>query len=295
MFRRSIPESLVSALRDHPFWKNVIADPTLSPEIRDGVVTVYYRGGALFQALRLDGDTLVADVHSKYIPVRSPVTNVRLKWAEAGFAFQNEVHPLPPGLASPDTLAAYKRHMDLILTDFPEAQFVQQIIEAENAILDQEIAFQEPNEPRDKIDLCHYDSDLRKLVFVEVKRVVDSRLTRPEIRPEVLDQLAGYGRRLSANRADILNAYRTVAEVKRRLGLGDRLRTLPPEGASDLLLKPVLVIGDCTRADVKAIKAGSEGWGPLMGRLPEVAAGLILCGKGGCRLALKPGSQTLIF
>lgn len=297
MFRRFLPEELINALLRQPFWANLIADRQLAPEIRDGHLTVYYRGGALLQSLRLDGpSSLAAEVHPKYVPVRASRSSVRLTWRENGFAFADEVEAMPLGSAVMDVLAAYKEEMAKALLKRPEAEVVQQIIErTENTILDQEIAFQEPGLPRDKIDLCHYDAGLRKLVFVEVKRVDDDRLLKPEGRPEVLGQLAAYTQRLEPNRPLVLEAYRTVVTCKRKLGLAEWLKSVPEGGAADLLTRPVLVIGNCSAADVKAIKSKADGWAPLMAGLPSVAAGLILCGNRGCRLALVQGPQTIVF
>ena len=130
---------------------------------------------------------------------------------------------------------------------------------------------------------------------VEVKRRDDTRLFKPDGAPEVLDQLAAYSRRLEAERAAVLDSYRIVVAAKRRLGMGERLKSVPIDGVADLLTKPVLVIGNCSRADVKAIKEKRDEWEPLMTGLPAVAAGLILCGSDGCRLALSAGPQTLLF
>ncbi len=296
MFRRSLPDPLINALASNPFWANVIADRQLAPEIRDGHVTVYFRGGALFQRLHLEGAMLVAEVHPKYIPVRAMKPSVRLTWGESGFGFSGDVSPLPLGLAPADVLADYKAEMAQVLVEFPEAAIVQRIIErTENTILDQEIAFQESGSPRDKIDLCHFDQGLQKLVFVEVKRRDDTRLFKPDGAPEVLEQLAAYARRLETNRATVLDAYRIVVAAKRRLGMAERLKSVPIGGVAELLAKPILVIGNCSRADVKAIKEKRDDWEPLMTKLPQVAAGLILCGNDGCRLALSAGPQTLVF
>jgi len=296
MFRRSLSDNLIDALTNSPFWMGVIADRQLSPEIRDGHVTVYYRGGALIQRLRLEGEKLVADVHPKYIPVRASKPSVRLTWSESGFAFNGDVEALPLGLATSGVLASYKEQMAKTLVDFPEAAIVQQIIErTENTILDQEIAFQESGSSRDKIDLCHFDQTLGKLVFVEVKRREDPRLFKPDGAPEVLEQLAAYAQRLEANRTAIMDSYRIVVASKRRLGMGDRLKSVPTTGLIELLTKPVLVIGGCSREDVKAIKERKDEWEPLMTRLPTLASGLILCGESGCRLALSAATQTLVF
>jgi len=67
-------------------------------------------------------------------------------------------------------------------------------------------------------DLCHFDTELKKLAFFEVKRKDNARLLKPQERPEVLDQLAVYCGRLRDYRADLLSTYRQMVAWKRELG-----------------------------------------------------------------------------
>lgn len=298
MFRRSLPTELIERLKPAHFWHNVCQDGELWPEIRNDAITVYYRGGALLRELRLLNGDLVASVHPKFIPLQQPATkSVRLlDKGTAGLSFAEPLGPLPLATAEPQALRAYKAMMDQVLTAFPEGEIVQSICcRQENQIIDQEIAFQESGESRDKIDLCHFDTALQKLVFVEVKRKDDARLLQPEERPEVLDQLAAYCRRLRDYRADLVSAYRQVVAWKKELGLGGRLSHVPVEGPNDLLDKPLLVIGNCTSTDVQRIKNAEGEWVPLMAGLKDVAAGYILCGREGCRLNLVKGTQTICY
>ncbi|CAN5359833.1 hypothetical protein BH11PLA2_BH11PLA2_38430 [soil metagenome] len=297
MLRRTLSEELITALTGNPAWKNLLADTSLFPEIRDGHVTVYHLGGAFLRGLRLDNGGLCADIHPKYIPVTSAKASVPLSWTSQGFGFSDDATALPLGEAGSKELKAYKDRMRLVLTDFPEGAVVQAILERpENCILDQEITFQASGQPRDKIDLCYFDAGLQKLVFVEVKRRVDSRLWKPTEQPEIISQLRAYGDQLRNLRSNILEAYREVVSIKQSLGLGRRLSAIPAGGPADLLEKPLLVIGDCSLADVQAMNSGSPEWQTLLKGLPDVAAGLILCGSDGCRLTLDPaGRQTRVF
>lgn len=299
MFRRNLAPEMIAVLKGSRFWMNLIADPELQPEIRDDSVTVYYRGGALLRNLKVLNGTLLAAVHPKFVPMPNVETRtyVRLSGtADQGLAFLDPIAPLSIGAAEASVLEAYKDVMDQVLHSFPEGRIVQAICtRRESQIVDQEIAFQESDESRDKIDLCHFDDELRKLVFVEVKRIDDRRLFCPENRPEIIDQLQAYCDRLRSNRDVILTLYRQVVGWKRELGLGDRLSKVPLDGPTDLLDKPVLVIGNCSRSDVRAIKDGVLKWAPVMQRLKEVAAGLILCGDDGCSLKLVKGRQTMVF
>ena len=201
-------------------------------------------------------------------------------------------------MASQDALGSYKGNMGRVsVTAFPEGIIDQSVLERpENCVVDQEIEFQASGEPRDKVDLCHFDAALQKLVFVEVKRRDDTRIfSKPDGQPEVLSQLKAYGDQLRTHRSGILAAYREVVTLKRRLGLGARLSSIPPDGPDDLLEKPVLVIGGCSHDDVRAIKSRDAEWLPLLSNLSGVAAGFIFAGNDGCRLALTPGTQTIVF
>jgi hypothetical protein len=298
-FRRSLPDALINQLTPTRFWQNLCQDRDLQPEIREDVITVYYRGGALLRELRLGKGSLIASIHPKFVPleqIRTAKSIRLLNEPASGLTFVESLGPIPLGHADSSILKEYKRMMDKELFSFPEAEIVQAIYDKkENQILDQEIAFQEPGESRDKIDLCHFDSFLGKLVFVEVKRKDDSRLFRPEERPEVLLQLEAYCQRLQRYKDLLLTSYQNVTKWKRALGLEDRIRLGPQDGPTQLLDKPILVIGNCSSVDVRRIKASEEEWEPLMTGLKDVAAGVILCGTQGCRLNLEKHNQTIVF
>ena len=216
--------------------------------------------------------------------------------ANTGLKFAEPLSALPVGVCDRDVLKAYKEEMDQVLHVFPEGEIVQAIASRpENQILDQEIAFQETGESRDKIDLCFFDSESQKLGFAEVKRIDDPRLKPIDGRPAVLNQLQNYSSRLKDQRSEILETYQRVAAWKRELELEILSAKIRPRGPSDLLERPILVIGNCTSLDVRSILDSVDPWGPLMAGLRDVAAGLILCGSDGCTLKLANGRQSIVF
>jgi hypothetical protein len=290
MLRRHLSPELIKALNDSPFWNNICADHELQPEIRDGHVTVYYRGRGLIRQLQLEDGRLTAKTNQKYIPISFTGKSADVGFVAdmaSGLQFTQEGQPEPLRLCDIETLGRYKT-CAVAGSEFPEGDLVQKIVchNSKNQIVDQEIAFQRPGESRDKVDICYFDTKMNRLVFVEVKRREDGRLVGSGRSPKVLQQLSAYGQRLKDHRDEILDAYRHVVSWKRRLGLGDRLNQVPDNGPSDLLEKPLLVIGDCNKDDVHRIMGGEDGWAPLLDGLKDVAAGLILCGTTGCRLSL---------
>lgn len=294
---RNLPEDFFNDLNFRKFIANVASDPELFPEIRDGSVTVYYRGDALIREMQVKNGQIVGKVHFKYIPAQSPDKYVTLQLGDTGLSFLQEVTPLPIGFGDSDVLSEYKRVMKSVGSG-PESLIVHEIVcHTDNFILDQETKFQSPGEAAgDKIDICHFDAHLNCLAFVEVKGIHDARLApTADGLPEVVDQLKRYGQRIKDQRELILEDYQRVVDLKRRLGLSPRLTGVPTDGLKSLLKKPVLVIGDCSRDVVKAIVNCEEEWVPLMEGIQEYAAGLILCGHAGCRLRLKQGPQVIVF
>ena len=296
---RNLPDDFFNNPQFQNFFANVSQDPELFPEIRNGSMTIYYRGAALIRDLRVNDGQMVGQVHFKYIPVHTPDNSsyVTLQLGNVGFTLPQNLAPLAIGFGDLGVLSEYKRTMRSVSHNL-ECLIVHEIVSRhDNIILDQEIKFQTPGElAADKIDICHFDTHLNCLSFVEVKGIHDPRL-QPGANdlPEVVDQLQRYGERIQQEQEVILEDFQQVVAIKRQLGLDERLIGVPIEGPTRLLRKPVLVIGNCSRNDVQAIVGGHENWMPLMNGLGDVAAGLILCGSTGCRLNLEQRRQMVIF
>jgi hypothetical protein len=300
MIRRYISPELINALKKSQVWINLSSDSELQPEIRNNAVSIYYRSGAFLRNLRIESGALTADIHQKFIPLDESASGTYARLTSCdGVGLGFELSPKPISLGTAETCArrAYKERIAQVQSS-PECQVVQAICERpENQVLDQEIAFQEPGESRDKIDLCYYEANISKLVFVEVKQVDDSRLfSRANgSRPEVIDQLQSYSLRLKKHKKLILETYTQVASLKRELGLGQRVSDVPKEGIQELLESPVLIIGNCSASQVQDILNSKERWQPLMQGIRSSAAALILCGSDGCRLSITKGRQTIVF
>lgn len=297
---RGLSNELINMLNAAPFWQQIIQDPDLHPAIRDGHVTVYYRGAALLRNLHLEGNTLCGMTHFKYVPLRRPVNQfyVPFQFQNNSLEFSEHYGALPIGDGDPDILNEYKRLIQASKNSL-ESETIHHLThwraENSNLIVDQESEFQLPGERGDKIDLLHYDRRLQCAAFVEVKGIDDPRLYQAgNGPPEVIGQLARYRNRIAAHRADVLTAFNQMVEAKRQLGLGARLEGVPAD-VKQVLSKAVLLIGGCCHEDVRAILEGEGQWGPLQRGLNEVAAGLILCGRNGASLELREHRQCTVF
>lgn len=297
MIRRHLSDSLIEFLE--PLLSGIVDDWELQAEIRDEAVTIYYRGAALVRDLRLNGDHLAGSVHYKYVPLGRPDASEYLTVGGDGngLTFESVPQPLAPGKLPAEVVRNYKRMMRSVSGN-PEAAIVHGIVSRpENRIVDQELKFQESGVPEaDKIDICHFDLGLKCLALVEVKGLHDTRLrSRDGNVPEVIDQLRRYRTRIETWRDSIVDGCTSSTTLKRRLGFAVRLDGIPESEPLKLMRKPVLVIGGCSRDDVRTIVNGSDEWQLLMEGVKKVAAGVIVCGLNGCNLRLHNGGHSRVF
>lgn len=296
MIRRSVPTEWL----DSPpsFLSSFIADPELFPEIRESCITVYYKGRALIRELTLRHGKVSGSIGLDYIPqARTESRYADVVLGEAGFEYLPSVTPLQLGNLDPDTLKHFKFRMD---GRGDEGDLVHRLtIRPTNLIVDQEVAFQDPGvRGFDKIDLCVFDSVVSAFSFVEVKTIIDGRLFPSSANelPEVIQQLKRYKDRIEQYGRELIDVFEQVVQMKRRLGMETRLAGIPDSVPRAIVSRPALVIGNCSKVQVKEILAGDGPWKPLMDALPSVASGLILCGGAGANLSLDAaGSQTIVF
>jgi hypothetical protein len=299
-FRRRLPDDLVTELMQNRMWQNICNDSELTPEIRNNKLTVYYRGRALIRELRLKRGCLVGFVHHKFVPL-STVDNesLPLRWINGrGLTFVNDaLAPRPLGLADQLDLAAYKR---LMTFEAGPEDNLHQLIDCRrgNVILDQQVEF--PGLGHNKIDICYFDRSLSRICFAEIKRFDDLRLVAPTDTPEVIGQLQSYGTWLQRYSAAISEAYREVIRLKYALNPNSSVRDLVGQQLQ-ILTKPILIIGNCGRTEVKQISDSRHAnavptkWTPLWQHVRNAAAGLILCGENGSSLSLLEGRQRFSF
>jgi hypothetical protein len=298
-FRRSIDDQLIERLKESLFWQHICQDSELRPEIRNGSVTVYYRGNALLQGLKLKRGRLVATIHRKYIPLNHEgEADVRIHTDDGG-NLRYSPHPTPLELDCCDerTRDRFKCRLNELSKGTEEDIVHSLICKRGNVVIDQQIAFKEGGDPQaDRIDLCVYNKRRKCLAFVEVKRKNDSRLFAPRHNQvaEVLEQLRRYVSRIEAQRTEILDAYRRVVQWKHDLGLQVGLDELPVE--CTVMSRPVLLIGGCSQPDVDAILRGDGYWAISREQLERVASALLVCGDRGRDLNFGPEVvQGIVF
>ena len=117
--------------------------------------------------------------------------------------------------------------------------------------LDIEAAFSQTGKKTDRIDLVLYNTAEKQLIFVEVKRLSDSRLY-PDAKTgepaEIFKQLSGYRKRLSDEKEIIIQAYNKVIEYYNELSEStEKIPLMDTDHAPDPLLG--LLVVECTNTE----------------------------------------------
>lgn len=305
MIQRYVSPNLIARLVESTFWRNIVGDPDLQPEIRDGKITVYYRGSAFLHELRLSKNQLVAGVSRAYVPLEDHGEGSELEvcMTSAGLiSFKHKLKAMDLGIASKEARKAFKKRIVEVQGRRAEGAIVQAMCNPKrNIIVDQEISFAdrrgtEGRAKTDKIDLCCYEPIKKKLLFVEVKRLEDPRLKAArDTRAEIIGQLEDYGRRLRQCQEQIPGVLAKVVKWKRALGMAEKYRALPEEESVAIFEKPALVVGNCDKTAVKRILSDTQPNFPKIAEIAEVASAIFLCGGDGCAIRMTRGAQQRVF
>lgn len=305
MIRRDISQDLIERLNGCTFWKNIVGDSELQPEIRDGKITVYYRAAAFLHELRLSKDHLVAGVSRAYVPLQNHEkgSRVDVRMARRGLiSFDHKLSAMKLGSAPRSVREAYKQRIREVQGKHAEGAIVQAMCDPKkNVIVDQEISFVDRRESEDraktdKIDLCCYEPNVKKFVFAEVKRLDDKRLRAGrDTEAEIIGQLRTYGQRIAKHSRQLREVLGNVVEMKRALGMRERYLSVPEDGGVGIVEKPALVIGNCTRAVIDRILANEQPDFPRIEEIAKVASALFLCGDNGCAISMSNGAQQRVF
>ncbi len=304
MITRNLSSKLINALINQSgFWKQICSDLDFRPEIRNDKLTVYYGGQAFLGEIKLEKGSLVAKTNIKFVPtIKEDAAELTLVEQPngSGLRFKNGIRPLEIGIASESICQGYKNRIEKEWG--PESKLVRNICRhgghKSNQILDQEVVFQTTDDPRNKIDICHFDFSVNAIVFAEIKRVNDGRLflSSRNDEPEVISQLRYYGQQINKYKKELVSVYKNVLRLKSAIGLENRFSSAMTEvNIEKIVTKPVLVIGNCSKVQTKKILDGQNEWEPLRNSIEKVAAGLIVIGKDGGRLSLLHGRQRQAF
>lgn len=227
------------------WWQNIISVDGIYIDIRkDNYIDVYFNGGSIIKELKFDGKKFSGSINYKYLlSDKSEYIKYDFSLPKVRLA-QNATNLL----AFIDfEQEGIKRIKDNILKYYPvssEKGIQAQFVNKAGYFLDTEFAYNYKN-TKLRIDLVWIDVVNKKIVFVELKTMGDSRLYTNEIK----DQLAKYNVFAERYETDILEYYQKVFEIKKKLNiLPDKLQSVNSLENFQLEKKPLLLFGDCEQS-----------------------------------------------
>lgn len=196
---------------------------------RNDEATIYYNGNQLCNLPGSNG--YEAMVYNHYLPITRSRTlsNEQKKEPYTIKQWQNNIHSKTLSFeivfneildnlkkeSSPESLQASRFYQFSPLNTKTTPEIV---------LLDIEAAFSSSDEKTDRIDLVFYHRKDRRLMFVEVKRLSDSRLyPKGEKSAEVINQLRRYKERLEKDKQQINSQYNNTIDYYNTLSSGGNL------------------------------------------------------------------------
>ncbi|MBP7652155.1 hypothetical protein KA977_01950 [Candidatus Dependentiae bacterium] len=235
--------------KNPPIWWDVLKnDKEIIIEIRkDNSIDVYYKGGAIITSLKFSKNLFHGKIHYEYIPLKCELKNpyILYKITDDKISFdQKNCKILELNNFSREDLKFLKKRIALFNTPDSEKSIQYSFVENDPYFIDSEFEYPFENSTI-RIDLIRIDTQSKKIVFVEVKRIGDARLFNAEISI----QLKQYSNFIKKYSEELLGYYKELFEIKKKLNLlSDELKKISNLDNYEILSKPLLLLGDCQQS-----------------------------------------------
>lgn len=228
---------------------------------RNNEATIYYNGNRLFSLQ--SKNNFVPTVYNQYLPItRSHLKNSaniakemyseeqwkkETKISNLNFSeYMTEILENIEKDSSPESIQASRFYRFSPLNSTERHEIV---------LLDIEAEFAAKGEKAERIDLVFYHTTRNELMFVEVKRLSDSRIKVKKTAsgnntPMVVNQLNGYKNKLVSEKADVISEYNNVIDYYNTFATNANKIPSIPENANILL---GLLLVEFKSSDKKAV------------------------------------------
>jgi len=253
---------LVDRLLTEAWWHEIVklshSDPDINIQLRSHYINVYLKMGNMLK-ISLAGTRLCCEIHYKYL-----VDNVRPAYVKIFpdgdcLKINDHVCPNVHDILDPQNLQAIKQN---IAKYAGEEKTIQSRLVEKNkeTVVDVEVAFSGEKESDDngaentRIDIVNFDKIRKRLVFVELKQIFDSRLYNGEIN----EQIGKYYIFALRNESQIINAYQNAINTKKKLGIIKDTSFLANARVAAIEPRPLLVIAGYNQKVIDSLKGTIE-------------------------------------
>jgi hypothetical protein len=289
----------VSLEKNSPvWWKNLKNDKEIVIEIRSdkskSYIDCYYNGGCILGRLDCDSkDNFKGKIHYKYIPITFNRNNDYINY---DFSNNNqEINYSNIKLGIPDvnnfdkkTLSLIKKQVEKYYPNDSEKGYQYKFIQKDPYFIDSEFQYNKFCEKDLRIDLVRIDSRIKKIVFIELKKISNPGLFDGGIEK----QLKSYQCFITNFESELKKYYLDFIQVKKNLGLLSKevLQILGSNFSSySVARKPLLIIAGCTE---KWIKNNAK---DINSRIEDYALGCYYFGKVNKNSDIKEGKNRSLF
>lgn len=247
-------------LRNNPpvWWQSLLKDSQIYVDVRkDNSLNIYFMGASVMDLSYRGGYR--GKIHYKFVPIQ-PRKQAYLEMLIEQNSIEIDIRDLDirADFSNFDKsyLAAIKKQIKLYYATDGEKALQARLVANDPCIIDSEFAYERGEDEPIRIDLVRLDPKGPRIVFFELKQVGDVRLDVDDHKTgnaHVTRQLKRYHDFIRQNREALGRYYATLFRIKKELGLirCEELIALPPFDRFEVLEKPVLLVGGCTREWMK--------------------------------------------
>ncbi|MCP4143292.1 MAG: hypothetical protein GY755_23890 [Chloroflexi bacterium] len=290
MDKLDVGNKLFLELKSNPptWWENLLRDEDLYIEIRkDNYIDVYFNGGGIIRKLKFTRGEYSGSIHFKYL-LSDKAEYIKYDFTTPKvFLAQEKIKLLSFVNFDPEVLRRIKNNIKNHYSANSEKGIQARFINKAGCFLDTEFAYNYADNKL-RIDLIWVDKHNKKILFVELKTMGDSRLYTNEIH----EQLKKYHDFSCRFEGEIVDYYQKLFAIKKSLNiLPAGLKSLDSLEGFTLEKKPLLLFGDCNQVWI------NQNTGNIDKRIKNVAIGAYYFGGAtyNCDLIPKTKKNRHVF
>ena len=258
------------------WWKNLIADPELYIDIRkDNSLNVYYNGGSI---MKLEWkNEFKGQLHFEYVPLQVDKPYLQFAFQDGNISLE-KYQTIDINNFEKKSLERIKKRVSNFFPHDSEKGIQGHYVTKNNNeskgkngfFIDTEFQYDDK-----RIDMIWVDLEKGQIALVELKTIGDPRLFggRAQSPDPINAQLEKYYKFANKNKKDLRQYYSKIFSIKKGLGILPNFVMEKSIEGFDLIEKPILLVGNCTKEWIKTYA------NKLNGKVQDIAFGCVYQGS----------------